>query len=512
MTRLATVPPAPRGAPVLGSALDLRRDVLGTYERARRAYGDVVRFVIGPPGVGATMYALFHPDAVRRVLAGEADRYQKDNRFYREVRWALGEGLLGSQDETWLRQRRFIQPLFTRRRIAGYARSMAEEAGDLTHRWRELSTIDLHAEMSRVTLRVVGRLLFGSDLERAVAVVGRAFPVLGEYARRRAFAPLRVPHGGPTPAGRRTLRARRDVYRICDELIADRRASDGGGDDLLGLHRDAQRRVRDEVDAVLGDRAPTAGDVEALTYTTMVLKEAMRLYPPAWGLGRRTAGGDSIDGYEIPPGSDVAVSAWVTHRHPGFWDEPERFDPERFTPESESQRHRHAYFPFGAGPRACIGQYFSMLEGRDRAGRDRPELRARLDPRARLAGPEDHPAPRRAGALPAHPALFWLASVGAGYARPVAGRPRVFAFGLAVVAVAAGVVCAASVSGVTGQAVAIALISLGLGGALLLAFLEVGLSEDRERARDDERRRRRAAGSADAHRRLPLRRGRRRRG
>jgi cytochrome P450 len=410
VTRLATLPPAPRGAPIVGSALDLRRDVLGTYERARRAHGDVVRFVIGPPGVRATMYALFHPDAVRRVLAGEADRYRKDNRFYQEVRWALGDGLLGSQDETWLRQRRFIQPLFTRRRIAGYAQSMTEEAGELIVRWRGLSAagnaIDLHAEMSRVTLRVVGRLLFGSDLERAVAVVGDAFPVLGEYARRRAFAPFRVPHSWPTPANRRAVSARRAVYRVCDKLIADRRASDGGGDDLLsllvaardgderlddaeirdqilifllaghdttalaltfglhllGLHRDVQRRVRDEVDATLGDRAPTADDVEALTYTTMVLKEAMRLYPPAWGLGRRTAGGDSIDGYDIPPGSDVAVSAWVTHRHPAFWDDPGRFDPERFTPERESERHRHAYFPFGAGPRACIGQYFSMLE------------------------------------------------------------------------------------------------------------------------------------------------------
>ena len=131
---------------------------------------------------------------------------------------------------------------------------------------------------------------------------------------------------------------------------------------LLGRHPDAQRRVREEVDAVLGDRTPGAEDVDGLPYTTMVLKEAMRLYPPAWGLGRRTVAGDSIDGFEIPPGSDVVVSAWVTHRHPAFWEDPERFDPERFAPEREAERHRHAYFPFGAGPRACIGQYFSMLE------------------------------------------------------------------------------------------------------------------------------------------------------
>jgi cytochrome P450 len=406
----AAAPPGPPGAPMIGSALELQRDVLGTYERARRAYGDIVRISLGPSRLGRSVYVVFHPDAVRRVLASEADGYRKDNRFYEEVRWALGDGLLNSQDEGWLRQRRFIQPLFTRRRIAGYARSMADEAVDMVERWQSRAaggtTIDLHAEMSRLTLRVVGRLLFGSDVERAIPVVAYAFPILGEYALRRAFAPVRVPRSWPTPSNRRAVRAQRDLYAVCDELIARRRGADSQDEDLLSLlvgardrgeqlddaeirdqvlifllaghdttaialtfalyllgrHPDAQRRVRNEVDAVLGDQTPGAEDVDRLPYTTMVLKEAMRLYPPAWGLGRRTVAGDSIDGFEIPPGSDVVVSAWVTHRHPAFWEDPERFDPERFAPEREAERHRHAYFPFGAGPRACIGQYFSMLE------------------------------------------------------------------------------------------------------------------------------------------------------
>jgi hypothetical protein len=186
MTRLATVPPTPPGVPVLGSALDLRRDILRTYERARRAHGDVVRFVIGPPGVRATVYALFHPDAVRRVLASEAHGYRKDNRFYQEVCWALGDGLLNSQDETWLRQRRFVQPLFTRRRIAGYAQSMAEEAGDLTRRWRELSAggnpIDLHAEMSASRSVWSG----GSYLART-------------WSARSPWSATRFPSSGNTP-------------------------------------------------------------------------------------------------------------------------------------------------------------------------------------------------------------------------------------------------------------------------------------------------------------------------
>jgi cytochrome P450 len=285
---------------------------------------------------------------------------------------------------------------------------MADEAADLVARWRPLheQTVNAHAEMSRITLRIVGRLLFGSDVEQAVPVVRTAFPLLGEHARRRAVDPLAPPRSWPTPSNRRALQAQRDVYGVCDELIAARRAHPTGGEDLLSLlldarengeglddpeirdqilifllaghdttaialtfalhllgnHPEVQRRMQWEVDDVLGDRTPTAQDIEALAYTTMVLKEAMRLYPPAPGLGRRAAAADRIGGYDIPQGADVAVFPWVTHRHPDFWPEPERFDPERFTPEREAERHRHAYFPFGAGPRACIGQYFSMLE------------------------------------------------------------------------------------------------------------------------------------------------------
>jgi cytochrome P450 len=401
-----SLPPALTGSRLLGVLPDVRRDILGTLERARRERGDVVRLVAGPPRLRRTIYAFFHPDGIRRALATEADRYRKDNAFYRELRWSLGDGLLDSQDERWLRQRRFIQPLFTRKRIVGYADAMAEEAERLSARWRVADEpIDLHGEMSRVTLRVVGRLLFGADVERAVPVVGRAFPILGEYARMRAYSPVRLPRAWPTPANRRAARAREEVRCACDELIAARRAHNGGGDDLIGLliaardgeqrledaeirdqalifllaghdttaialtfalhllgrHPDAQARVRAEASALNG-RSPGAADVERLAYTTMVLKEAMRLYPPAWGFGRRTSAEDELGGHRLPAGADVLISPWVTHRHPGFWERPEAFEPERFTRERESARHRHAYLPFGAGPRACIGQYFSLLE------------------------------------------------------------------------------------------------------------------------------------------------------
>jgi cytochrome P450 len=401
------LPPSLSGVRVLR---DMKRDILGTLERARSDHGDVVLLEAGPPGLRSRIQACFHPDAVRYVLATEADRYRKENRFYRELRWALGDGLLNSQDERWTRQRRFIQPLFTRKRIANYAQGMGEEAETLAAHWRDLAgngaAVDLHAEMSRVTLRIVGRLLFGADVERAVPVVAHAFPVLGEYARLRPYNPLPLPRSWPLPANRRAQRAQAAVRGVCDDMIAERRALGAMGDDLLSLliaardgeealddaeirdqvlifllaghdttaialtfalhllghHREAQERVRAEVADVAGDRTPGAEDVERLAYTTMVLKEAMRLYPPAWALGRHIAGADEIGGYALPRGGDVMVSAWVTHRHPDFWEDPERFDPERFAPEAEAARHRHAYFPFGAGPRACIGQYFSMLE------------------------------------------------------------------------------------------------------------------------------------------------------
>jgi cytochrome P450 len=240
-----------------------------------------------------------------------------------------------------------------------------------------------------------------------VPVFVYAVPILGEYGRSRAFLPVRPPRGWPTPANRRAARAQRELYAVCDELIAQRRAHRSASDDLLNLliearaegeglddteirdqvliflfaghdtttialtfalhllghHPEVQRRVREEADAVLDERIPTAADVEALRYTTMVFKEAMRLYPPVYAYGRRTTGRQRIGPYEIPSDSDVYVSQWVTHRHPAFWDDPDRFSPERFAPEREAARHRHAYFPFGAGPRACIGQHFALLEG-----------------------------------------------------------------------------------------------------------------------------------------------------
>ncbi|MER5636843.1 cytochrome P450 [Kitasatospora sp. NPDC002227] len=405
--------PGPPGLPLIGSMVDLARQPLQAMLAAQRDYGDVVRFAFGPPGLRGEIYAVFSPEGAHQVLAGQAANFRKESTLYEEVRSTVGNGLLTAQDADYQRQRRLIQPLFTRRRVDGYAGAVAVEAAALVERWSAVpgGVVEAVAEMSRFALRTVSRILFGADVEAAVDVVRGAFPVLGEYLLARSFSPLHAPRSWPTPANRRALAAQRELYRVCDGIIARRRAAgpgkaEGAGDllglladartedgerldatelrdqvlifllaghettatsltfalHLLGRHPEVQRRARAEVGEVLGGRAPGVADVEQLSYLTMVLKESMRLYPAAGIFGRRAVEACEIGGHEIPAGADVMVSPWVTHRHPGHWPEPERFDPERFTPEREAARHRYAWYPFGGGPRACIGQYFSMLE------------------------------------------------------------------------------------------------------------------------------------------------------
>ncbi|MFC8272792.1 cytochrome P450 [Streptomyces sp. NPDC057271] len=410
--------PGPAGLPLLGSMFDLRNDALGTFLESQRAHGDVVRITAGPPGVRATVYGVFSAEGVQQVLAAQSANFRKDNAFYQEVRESFGNGLLTSQDEDYLRQRRLVQPLFTRRRVDGYAEAIAAEVATVTEEWRTAgrSTVDVLDEMTRLALRAVARILFGTDVEAAVEIVERAFPVMGDYVLRRGFSPLNIPRDWPTPGNRRAAAACDELYAVCDRIIAERcatadAAAPAGGDGdaqdlltllaeaesaqdgsfdaaelreqvlifllaghettatslgfalhLLALHPEERKRAHEEVDRVLAGRTPGAADLDALPYLSQVLKEAMRLFPAGPVIGRRAVAATEIDGHTIPAGADVVVAPWVTHRHPAYWEDPERFDPDRFTPEAEASRPRYAWFPFGGGPRACIGQHFSMLE------------------------------------------------------------------------------------------------------------------------------------------------------
>ena len=406
-------PPQPRANRLLGSALDLRRSQIRTYVRAMRAHGDVVRLVVGPPGARFHLYCVFHPDGVKAVLAGSRESYSKGNRFYKQIAQAFGRGLLTSEGELWRRQRRLVQPLFTRKQVAAYAELMSEEATSVGDQWDHATragedTVDANAEMVRLALRVVGRAIFGDDVAKTSQVLDSAFPVLNRHTFRRAMSPLAPPASWPTPDNRRAARAQRALYQVVDELIRHRQQGGADGEDLisrllrardpetgeamdaqqvrdealifllaghettstaitftlhlLGRHAGEQQLVHDELDAVLGGRAPTLDDAPALERTAMAIKEAMRLYPPAYALGRLSVTDNEICGYVIPAGSFVAVSQFATHRHTQFWENPEKFDPARFAAEREAGRHPYAYFPFGGGPRACIGSHFAMLE------------------------------------------------------------------------------------------------------------------------------------------------------
>jgi cytochrome P450 len=404
--------PGPRGSLLLGIARELRRDQLRTYETLMAEYGDLVRLVVGPPGLRRVLYMVTDPAGVEQVLGAEPGRYTKDTPFYQEIAAHLGDGLLTSEGEQWRLQRRIVAPLFSRRRVAGAVAVMADEAARLAGRWSAAADrglpVDLDAEMVGYTLRTVGRVLFGSDVDEAIAVIRETFPVLNRQVRRRGLTPLRLPRRWPTPAQRRAARAARALYRVVDTVVEQRRRTPSDGSDLislllaardphtgaplspqqvrdqvlifllaghettstaltfachlLGRHPAAQQRVIREVDDVLAGRAPTVDDVGRLTYTTMVVKEAMRLYPPAYALGRLAPDGDRIGGHDIPPGAIVLLTSWATHRRPDLWPAPDRFDPGRFAADAEAARPRYAYFPFAGGLRGCIGEHFAMTE------------------------------------------------------------------------------------------------------------------------------------------------------
>lgn len=407
----AAVPPRVPGR--FRPVLDLRRNVVETNERYWREYGDVVRMVLGPPGVGRELWLVSHPDAAARVLGGSTWRnFSKGEPVYQEIRYWLGDGLLTAEGEDWTRQKRFLQPLFTKAAVDGYAGLMVEEIERSINGWTtdgRSTTIDLGSNMLSLTARVVVRALFGDSADRVVPRIRQAFPPVSEAVIRRGLGAVRLPPSIPTPLARRARAGQTALYEVCDEIISHRRSGRTSGDDdmvgrllaardegvslddteirdqilvfllaghettstaltfalhLLGRHRDVQEAVRAEARAASSSGRLTASDAHAMPLTQAVLKETMRLYPSAPIFGRLAVAEDELLGHTVRAGVGVGVCAWNIHRRPDLWPDPLRFDPTRFLPETEAreQRHRYAWIPFGAGPRACIGQHFSMLE------------------------------------------------------------------------------------------------------------------------------------------------------
>jgi cytochrome P450 len=404
----ARLPPGPRGHLLLGSARDLQRRPLEFLSALARDYGDVAqcRYVVWP------MVLVNHPDYIKQVLQERSRSYNKDVIDYRLLRRIAGNGLLVNDGASWLHQRRLMQPAFHHRRIEGFGALMTTATLEMLERWEQRAApdepLDAAVEMMRLTLRIVGKALFSVDTSAEGDEFGQAFSVVNAYLMKIFYQPLLLLPFVPARGRRQFQRAQARLDAIVDQIIQQRRKQPAAHDDLLAMlleardeetgegmddrqlhaevatlliaghettavalswawsllseHADVERRLHEELDRVLGGRIPTINDLPNLPYSRMVLEETLRLYPPAWSFSRNAAEDDEIGGYRVPKGTVVLVSPYTMHRHPAFWERPEAFDPERFTPERSAGRPRFAYFPFGGGPRQCIGNQFAMLE------------------------------------------------------------------------------------------------------------------------------------------------------
>ena len=394
---------------VFGSPRDLTR----IYIDLAREYGDVVRM-----GAGAwRFYFVSHPDHVQHVLQSNNHNYSKQSAFNEVVKQVFGNGLLTSEGAVWRRRRKLAQPAFHRRRVEHFATTMVEETTAMLERWAVVQQahkpFDVMAEMQDLATMIVGRALFSTDLSATdTDEMRQDSRITLEYLSRRTRRPLSLPLWVPTPANRRLQKA----VRLSDErvfsIIRERRKklvpNTEGPDDLLGMllaardeetgeglndqelrdevttfigagnettavtlawawyllskHPEVGRKLHAELDAVLAGRPPGVADLPQLPYSRMIIEETMRLYPAAWAIGRGIVEDDVIGRFKIKKGGIMVVSPYVTQRRPDIWDNPEGFEPERFRPERVAERPRYAYFPFGGGPRQCIGNTFALME------------------------------------------------------------------------------------------------------------------------------------------------------
>jgi len=394
------IAPGPDGLPVLGSTLALFRDPIEFMEVAS-THGDVVSYRVA----GQRFTAVLHPDYVEQVLVRDHDRFRRwtgDERASVFGDYAQ-EGLVLSEGEQWQRQRQLLQRAFTPEKIEGYVEKMASEAESRVADWSDGQRLDLQSEMSSLTLRLLCRTLFDLDIDERGDAVARAATALNARAGSvLSFFPAWL----PTPTNRRLHDAMGDLEAVCADLIAERQAEATERDDLLslllaaradgaemsereivdqlvtflfaghettalaltyachalGLHPERFRRLREEVESVTGGDPPTLRDLPELDYTEQVVKETLRLYPPAYAVFREATEDVAVGGYRVPEGTKVSVPQVRVHRDARFYDDPRTFRPERWADGFEQRLPDYAYFPFGGGPRHCIGMRFAMME------------------------------------------------------------------------------------------------------------------------------------------------------
>lgn len=395
------IPPGPSGFPVIGNLLPFLRNPLALFTQCARDYGDVVRLRFP----GTDVYLLTHPDHIEYVLRGAPERFIKD-KLTRRLSNLLGQGLLTNEGESWRRQRRLAQPAFPPARIHNYGTVMTAYTERMLDGWRDGEHRDVHHDMMHLTLAIAAKTFFDSDGDADAHDVGVALEAIMAYDMD--LLNWLFPDGwSPTPSAFRFRRAVRALDQMIYRIIEQHRARAHTTEDLLSRllaarnedgSRMTDQQLRDEAMTlllaghettalalsycwyllaqhphvahalmaewaeVLAGRTPTAADVPRLRYTTWVIRESMRLYPPAWGIGREAISDCTIGEYHVPKGTQLYLNQWVVHHDPRWFDEPEVFRPERWENDLVKRLPHGAYFPFGDGPRICIGNHFAMME------------------------------------------------------------------------------------------------------------------------------------------------------
>ncbi len=384
------VPPTATGR----SVRELIRDPLNFFQSITTQYGDIVCYRPAPDPA----YLINHPDYVRHVLLDNNRNYSKETSSNVIFNKVIGEGLLTSEGEVWRGQRRMMQPAFHHTRLERFDEMIVEATTSMLDQWQRAyeanQPIDLPREMSALTLTVTTKALFGVDLGDEVREVGEIVNRSASLLEKPSNPRLIEAVGELNKLVDRIIKQRQRDFKdggdLLSSMIQARDSKSGAGMEdeqlrsqimtlmlagyettasaltwtwyLLSQHLEATERVRSEARAALDGRLPRYADIENMPYIRMVLNESLRLFPPAWTLGRRALGEDEIGGYAIAPNTVLAICIYSLHRHPGYWDQPEEFKPERFSSENSARRHKFAYIPFGAGPRQCIGNNFGLME------------------------------------------------------------------------------------------------------------------------------------------------------
>lgn len=395
----------PKGLPISGNLLAFRRDTLRYIQETAREYGEVVHFRFGPK---RHVYLLTNPDQIKEVLVTKQAHFRKAKGL-QVARAVVGDGILTSEGEKHMRQRRLMQPAFHRDRIKEYGQVMVRQGVDLMEEWKDGEIRDIHHDMMKVTLAIITETMFGKTVKEEADKIGQAIDVGLKYVSSKASSFIDIPLSVPTRSNREFLASNEVLDKTIYDLIEEGRKNAGSGrtdllnmllmardeDDgkgmtdeqvrdevmtifvaghettantmswifyLLATHPEVEQKLHEELEAVLGGRLPTAEDVPALVYANHIVQETLRLYPAAWTINREVAEQVEIGGHVYEPGDTLMISQYVMHRDPRYYDEPDRFMPERFAGDLLKRIPAFAYFPFGGGPRICIGNNFALME------------------------------------------------------------------------------------------------------------------------------------------------------